>query len=115
LPGYKKPCKYCGELLPPNSNLCPLCNKVNPLDSLRCPKCRAPVQPNWKACNSCGLLLEVKCPKCDKLTFFGDYCQHCDARLLIECPNCHTEQAPVGETCIKCHRPLGYPVPKALK
>jgi RNA polymerase subunit RPABC4/transcription elongation factor Spt4 len=79
--GYKKPCRYCDALIPPESNVCPVCGKVNPIGPPRCPKCRTPIQKGWKSCSNCGLALEVKCPKCRKQTFFGDYCEHCSAPL----------------------------------
>ena len=104
--GYKHPCKYCNQLIPPNSNVCPLCGKVNPLGPYRCPKCRAPIEKNWKACSRCGLALEITCPSCKKTTFFGDYCQHCDAPLWTECKNCHTVQPITSEKCVNCGKKL---------
>jgi len=106
--GYKHFCRYCDKLIPGDSNVCPICGKKNPLGSPSCPKCKSPVQKGWKSCNSCGLNLEINCPKCSKLTFFGDYCQHCDAPLTVICPNpkCKTEQPPLGEKCLNCGKPL---------
>jgi len=48
-------------------------------------------------------------PKCGKKTFFGYYCEHCDARLTVVCSNkkCRTEQPPLGAKCIKRGKPLG--------
>ena len=108
MPGFKHPCRYCGEMIPPEANVCPMCGKINPLGPLRCPKCRNPVKKDWKKCSNCGLSLEEICPKCDKSTFLGDYCDHCNDRLLIVCPNpkCGQEQPPIGDTCIKCGKPL---------
>lgn len=108
MPGYKHPCKYCDKLIPRDSNICPVCGRVNPLGSFRCPKCKNPVQQGYRNCDNCGLLLEVACPKCGKISWFGDYCEHCDARLAVICPNskCRTEQPPVGGTCVKCGKPL---------
>ena len=106
MPGYKQSCRFCGKLVPPNSAVCPFCEKLNPIGPLRCPKCRAPIQEDWKVCSSCGLSLEIKCPKCGKMTFFGDYCKHCGAMLVVVCPKCRTEQPPVGEKCVKCGKPL---------
>lgn len=106
--GYKKPCNYCGILIDPHTNVCPHCSKVNPLGPLRCPKCKAPIKKAFKTCGQCGLVLEVKCPTCEKMTFFGDYCEHCDARLTVVCKRrkCKTEQPPLGDKCIKCEKPL---------
>ena len=108
MPGYKHPCRYCSQLIPPDSNACSLCGKVNPLGSLRCPKCCNPIAQDDKKCSCCRLSLEIACPKCNQSTFFGDYCEHCGERLLVICPNpkCKLEQPPVGETCKKCGKPL---------
>jgi len=81
MPGYKLPCRYCDKLVPPDSAVCPFCAKVNPTGPLRCPKCRTPVQKDFKACSNCGLSLEVACPDCGKITFFGDYCQNCGHQI----------------------------------
>ena len=81
--GYKKPCRYCSELVSSDANVCPQCGKVNPVGPLRCPKCRNPIQPAWKKCEDCGLELRTTCPQCGKSTFFGDYCEKCQARLTF--------------------------------
>jgi RNA polymerase subunit RPABC4/transcription elongation factor Spt4 len=108
MPGYKLPCRYCDNIIPPDSSICPICGKVNPVGPLRCPKCRSPIQKDWKACSSCGLSLEIPCPKCQKTTFFGDYCQFCGSQIVVTCPNrkCQTVQPPIGNKCIKCGKPL---------
>ena len=108
MPGYKHPCRYCNQFIPPNSNRCPLCGKVRPLGPLRCPRCAAPIRKGWIKCNSCGQSLQVVCPACGKDTFFGDYCEHCDHHMVVVCPHrkCRAEQPPLGEKCIKCGRPL---------
>jgi hypothetical protein len=108
MPGYKHPCRYCDKLIEADSNTCPLCGKVNPLGPLRCPKCKNPVVKGYKSCGNCGLGLEINCPACGKSTFFGDYCEGCNARLVVICPNpkCKTEQPPISGSCIKCNKPL---------
>lgn len=108
MPGYSRPCRYCNQLVPPDTNVCPICGKVNPLSGPSCPKCAARIEAGWKKCPSCGLVLEVKCPKCGKATFLGDYCDQCQARLTVFCTNkkCRLEQAPIGDKCIKCGKPL---------
>lgn len=106
MPGYMKPCRYCGQLVPPDSNACPACGKWNPVDELRCPQCRSPIKEGWKACSHCGFALSVICPQCGKVTFFGDHCQFCQARLMVACPKCGMEQPPVGNKCKKCGRPI---------
>jgi RNA polymerase subunit RPABC4/transcription elongation factor Spt4 len=108
MPGYMKPCRYCGELVPPDSNDCPVCGKHNPVDELRCPKCRSPIKEGWKVCSGCGQSLTVVCPYCAKPTFFGDHCQNCQARLVVKClqKKCGFEQPPLGPICIKCKKPI---------
>lgn len=104
--GYKHPCKYCGKLIPPNSTVCPLCGKMNPLGPYRCPKCHEPVEKNWQVCSHCGQNLRIVCPKCGKITFFGDHCEDCSARLLVTCSYCGQKQPPLSDKCIKCGKPL---------
>jgi RNA polymerase subunit RPABC4/transcription elongation factor Spt4 len=106
MPGYKHPCRYCEQLIPSEANICPFCGKVNPLGPLRCPKCRSPIEKGYVACSNCGLSLKIVCPKCGKKTFFGDYCEHCEAPLIVVCLKCKTEQPPVGKKCVKCGKPL---------
>jgi len=107
--GYKHPCRYCGELVPPDANACPACAKINPCGDFRCHKCRAPVKEGWKACASCGFKLEIKCAKCAGTVFFGDYCAKCGAPLTVVCQHkgCGEEQPPVSENCRKCGQKLG--------
>lgn len=109
MPGYKLPCRYCGKVIPPQSNVCPICGKVNPI-FLRCPRCKDLIEKGWVNCPSCGLSLKVTCPKCKAETFFGDYCGKCGSPLTIVCPNpkCRFEQPPIGDKCVKCGKPL-YP------
>ncbi|MCL5010693.1 MAG: DUF5684 domain-containing protein [Patescibacteria group bacterium] len=107
--GYKHACKYCDKLIPPNSNICPFCKKSNPLGPCRCPKCREPIEKEWQVCAKCNQDLRIVCPFCKKVTFFGDHCEDCGARLLITCPNCGQEQPPLGDKCIKCGQALEKP------
>lgn len=106
MPGYKRPCRHCGELVPPDSNVCPFCSRVNPRGPLRCPGCRNPVKKGWKSCSNCGLGLETTCPGCGEQTFFGDYCEECGERLTVTCPGCGEEQPPLEENCVDCGEPL---------
>jgi predicted amidophosphoribosyltransferase len=106
MPGFKRPCRYCGKLVSTDDNVCPYCGKVNPVGPLRCPKCRNPAETGQIRCSHCGLSLQINCPSCSKATFFGDYCQNCGQRLTIVCPKCMTAQQPIGEKCIKCGKPL---------
>jgi predicted amidophosphoribosyltransferase len=57
MPGYKHPCRYCGQLVGADSNVCPFCGKNTPTGPLRCPQCRSPVEEGWKACSHCGAVL----------------------------------------------------------
>lgn len=108
MPGYQVPCKYCGQLVPPDASVCPACSKVDPAGPLRCPACRAPIQPGWVSCSNCGLSLTTTCPVCGKETFFGDYCEECGGRLTVTCPHkkCGAEQPPIGDTCAVCGKSL---------
>ena len=108
--GYQQPCRYCDELIPPMSETCPQCGRVNP-HTQRCPRCRNPVRRNWVSCSGCGLPLKISCPFCGEETFFGDYCDACDARLVVRCSDekCGLEQPPVGDTCTQCGKPLETP------
>lgn len=106
MPGYQHPCRYCDQFIEPDTNVCPLCGKNNPLGPLRCQKCRNPIIKGAKKCSHCGLDLTVECPKCGKNTFWGDYCEYCDAELQITCNHCKTKQPLVNETCIKCKKNL---------
>lgn len=117
MPGYKHPCRYCNQLIPPDSNVCPLCGKVNPA-APRCPKCRSPVEKGWMGgqqptCSHCGLSLTVACPECSQASFLDDYCEHCGARLIICCQHCHAEIPPVGDRCLRCGKAL--PTRKGLR
>ena len=105
--GYNVPCRFCGKLIPKESNVCPVCGKSDPI-FLRCPKCRDILKKDWVNCPSCGLSLRIKCPKCGQETFFDNVCEKCGEELKVVCPNpkCRTEQLPVSDKCIKCGKPL---------
>lgn len=59
MPGYKHPCRECGQLTEKTANVCPFCGKTNPASTDRCPNCRCPVEDGWRACAHCGALLTV--------------------------------------------------------
>lgn len=109
---FSQICRYCQRLIPGDADFCPHCQRINPL-AARCPRCRAPIRTSYKSCASCGLELEIQCPRCGRTTFFDDYCQHCSARLTVECPNpkCRLTQASTNEKCCGC----GQPLPKTNK
>lgn len=106
--GYKHPCRYCDQFIPSGSSVCPLCGKSNPLGPLRCPQCKSPIQKAWVKCNNCGLTLSVECPHCHEMTYFSEYCQHCQTALLVKCINeeCAMEQPPIGDVCVECGTPF---------
>ena len=108
MPGYSTPCRYCGELVPPDANVCPFCAGVSPIGPLRCPKCRAPIEFNQKVCSNCGLALMITCPSCARVTFFGPQCQYCRAPTPTVCPWCGTVQPPGWDNkkCSSCKRPF---------
>lgn len=106
--GYKHPCRYCNEFNEANANVCAFCGKINPVGQLRCPRCRNPIRKNFRNCSHCGLELNLDCPACGEKTFFGDYCEKCQARLTVTCPHprCGEVQAPLEKKCVKCGKPL---------
>ncbi len=106
--GYKIPCRYCEALVEKNAGMCPECGRVNPAGPTRCPVCRNPVRKQHVNCSHCGLSLKIACPKCKEETFLGDYCQHCDHRLVMVCPNpkCGVEQPLGRDICHACQKPL---------
>jgi RNA polymerase subunit RPABC4/transcription elongation factor Spt4 len=108
MPGYKRPCRYCGKLAEPDANVCPFCGTVEPAGPPRCPKCRSPIQKGAKICGSCGFLLEIICGSCGKATFPDTYCEHCGKKVAIKCPNpkCGFEQVLYDNKCIKCEKKL---------
>lgn len=106
--GYSVPCRYCEALVDPAARFCPVCERVNPAGPLRCPVCRNPIRKQWAICSNCGVSLKVKCPACSEETFLADYCDHCQALLVVKCsnPKCGKEQPPVGDRCQECEEPL---------
>ncbi len=104
---YNQFCRHCRQLIPGDAQVCPFCQRVNPLMS-RCPRCQAPTRSTYRSCTVCGLTLEIQCPQCGQTTFFDDYCRHCSAPLTVECPNpkCRLRQAPLGDDCRQCGKPL---------
>lgn len=106
--GYKKPCRYCDNLVPPESKVCPFCARSNPIGALRCLQCRNPVEEGWKVCSHCGQALEVECPFCKERTFLSEVCGHCGKKLIAVCPNkkCNSEQPLIGERCARCNTKL---------
>lgn len=106
MPGYMQPCRYCNQLVDPDSNTCPACGKINPVGPMRCPKCRNPIQKGWVSCSNCGLSLKTVCTGCGKETFFGDHCDHCGAELKTVCPHCGFKQSPLNPKCEKCGKEI---------
>ncbi|HKZ64394.1 MAG TPA: zinc ribbon domain-containing protein, partial [Thermoplasmata archaeon] len=63
MPGYKRACRFCGQLVEANSAYCPFCRRAHP-HQMVCPWCMAPIQADWQACNKCGKALAIPCAKC---------------------------------------------------
>ena len=102
MPGYKRPCRFCGQLVDETSNTCPFCGRAHPLQMV-CPYCMAPVQANWVLCNTCGKNLTVPCPKCG--TPAGpdnDVCANCHTVIRYRCPTCAAVISPGAKTCARC-------------
>jgi hypothetical protein len=106
MPGYKHPCRYCNTYIVEESNFCPVCGKNNPLGALPCPKCHAAIEAGWKRCGNCGLFLDATCPKCQKTTFLGEFCQSCGVEIAVVCQKCKTRQPPLSPSCLNCGKPL---------
>jgi len=108
MPGYKKPCRYCGKLVESDAGTCFFCGKLEPSGPPRCPKCRSPIQKGARICSSCGLSLEITCLTCGKITFLDTYCEYCGNKIAVKCqnPKCGFEQVSFDNKCIKCGKKL---------
>lgn len=102
MPGYKKPCRFCGKLVEENSAFCPFCTKAHPHQAV-CPHCFAPISPGWSVCNKCGKALIINCPKCGNAVGpDGDVCEKCGAVVRYRCPTCAAVVAPGEKRCNRC-------------
>lgn len=102
MPGYKRPCRFCGNLIDENSAACPFCSRAHPLQMV-CPNCFAPVQPGWKVCNACAKPLVVACPRCGAPAGpDDDVCGKCSAVVRYRCPACAAVITPGAKRCERC-------------
>lgn len=103
MPTYKKPCMYCAQFIPGESNVCPFCGMMDPF-AMRCPKCRKEVETSYKVCPGCGFPLAIKCPKCGEMVFPRSTCEKCGASMTRVCPNkkCNETQIYINEKCWRC-------------
>jgi len=102
MPGYKRPCRFCGNLVDENSAFCPFCSRAHPLQSV-CPYCFAPLSAGWTICNKCGKPLQIPCPKCGNPTGPDlDVCEKCHSVVRYRCPTCAAVVLPGASRCNRC-------------
>lgn len=102
MPGYKRPCRFCGNLVEENSTTCPFCSRTHPLEMV-CPYCVAPVQPAWTTCNVCGKPLSVVCARCGATIGPDlDACEKCHAVARYRCPACQAVVSLGAKRCDRC-------------
>lgn len=115
VPGYLRPCRFCGKLVEENSVFCPFCARPHPLIAV-CPYCLAPISPGWTLCNACGQPLVIPCPKCSSpVGPDTDECERCHAVVRYRCPSCAAVIALKSKRCERCGSSLKkYWVSKGL-
>ena len=102
MPGYKRPCRFCGNLVDENSAACPFCSRAHPLQMV-CPHCFAPVQAAWTVCNACAKPLVIPCPRCNAPAGpDDDTCGKCHSVVRYRCPACAAVIAPGAKRCERC-------------
>ena len=102
MPGYKKPCRFCKNLVDENSAFCPFCGRAHP-HQMVCPYCFAPIAEAWTVCNKCGKALVIPCPKCGSPAGpDADVCGNCHAVVRFRCPSCAAVVAPAEKRCTRC-------------
>jgi predicted amidophosphoribosyltransferase len=102
MPGYKRPCRFCGNLVDENSTVCPFCTRAHPLQMV-CPYCMAPIQATWTVCNSCTKPLNIPCPRCGAAVGPDlDVCEKCQSVVRYRCPACAAVVAPDSKRCARC-------------
>jgi len=107
VPGYKHPCRFCGQLVEANSPYCPHCTRPHP-HQMVCPWCFAPIQAGWRACNKCGRSLIVRCNKCgNEVGPDSDACEKCGTVIRHRCPTCAAVVTPGDRRCARCGQKLG--------
>src|SRR3989337_970986 len=107
VPGYKHPCRFCGQLVEANSPYCPHCTRPHP-HQMVCPWCFAPIQAGWRACNKCGMSLIVRCNKCgNEVGPDSDACEKCGTVIRHRCPTCAAVVTPGDRRCARCGQKLG--------
>lgn len=100
--GYKKPCRFCGNLVEELSVMCPFCGRAHPLQAV-CPYCIAPIQPGWAVCNTCTKPLVIPCPRCGaQVGPDTDVCDRCKTVVRYRCPTCVVVIAVGDKKCPRC-------------
>ena len=102
MPGYKRACRFCGQLVEANSAYCPFCRRAHP-HQMVCPWCLAPIQADWQACNKCGKALAIPCAKCgNPVGPDADACATCGTVARYRCPTCAAVVAAKARQCDRC-------------
>ncbi len=102
MPGYKRACRFCGQLVDEDSVVCPFCTRAHPLVPV-CPYCVAPIDLAWTVCNSCKKPLTVACPKCTSpVGPDTDVCEKCHAVVRYRCPACAVVVVLDAKKCGRC-------------
>jgi predicted amidophosphoribosyltransferase len=102
MPGFKKPCRFCGKLVDENSAFCPFCTKAHPHQAM-CPHCFAPISAGWTVCNKCGKDLLTPCPKCrNSVGPDDDVCPKCGTVIRYRCPTCAAVITKDEKRCGRC-------------
>lgn len=102
MPGYKKPCRFCGKLIDDDSAACPFCARAHPMQAV-CPYCMAPIDLAWATCNVCGRPLTIACPKCrSPVGPDTDVCERCHEHVRFRCPTCAAVVGAGSKRCERC-------------
>jgi len=102
MPGFKQPCRFCGQLVDANSASCPFCARPHP-HQMVCPYCVAPIQAGWQVCNKCGQRVVVPCAQCNApIGPDGDVCAQCGKVARYRCPACAAVVTAGEKNCNRC-------------
>lgn len=106
MPGYKRACRFCGQLVDEDSVCLPvlhsgpsftaglsvlrrsidlawsLCNACKKPLTIPCPKCASPVGPDTDVCEKCHTVVRYRCPACAAVVVLdAKKCERCGAKL----------------------------------
>ena len=70
-----------------------------------CRKCGAEIPDESIRCSSCGVKVNMHCPKCKTLNSFGTKtCKNCGFELLKVCSDCGASNLYSAKECRKCKK-----------